>query len=314
MTDTAVGVIGLGKMGGTLAERLVGDGHPVYGYDLDGAAVEAAADGGVVPADSIEALVAEVEIVLTSLPDPDAVRAVYLGDGGIVEAAAPGLIALETSTIDPETTRAVDEVAAEAGVSVLDAPVSGGIARAQQGTLIVMVGGDRSVFEDDRVRAVIDAFGEDIVYGGGIGAGHTLKLLNNMISGATAAAALEGATLAAEVGVDWEAFLDVVGTSSGSSYGFRKQVPRALNRDFEATFTLDMGLKDTRLASEMADAVDFPTPMADAMERIRTAGVKRGYGDEGSGAIVKVFEEFADARVEHPEGIDEDYLSWAKKE
>ncbi len=314
MTDTAVGVIGLGKMGGTLAERLVGDGLTVYGYDLDDAAVDAAADGGVVPAGSIEELVAQSEIVLSSLPDPEAVRAVYLGDDGVIEAAGSGLIALETSTIDPETTRAVDEAAAQAGVSVLDAPVSGGIRRAEEGTLTVMVGGDRSVFEDDRVEAVLDAVGQDIVYGGEIGSGHTLKLLNNMISGATAAAALEGAVLAAEVGVDWEAFLDVVGTSSGSSYGFRKQVPRALNRDFEATFTLDMGLKDTRLASEMADSVDFPTPMADAMERIRTAGVKKGYGDEGSQAVVKVFEEFADHRVEHPEGIDEDYLSWSDKE
>ena len=227
MTGTPVGVIGLGKMGGTLAERLVGDNHTVYGYDLDDAAVDAAADVGVVPADSIDDVVSRAEIVLSSLPDPDAVRGVYLGDDGIVDAAAPGLIALETSTIDPDTTRAIETVAAEAGVDLLDAPVSGGIARAAQGTLTVMVGGDRSVFEDDRVQAVVDAFGQDVVYGGEIGSGHTLKLLNNMISAATAAAALEGAALAAEVGVDWEAFLDVVGTSSGSSYGFRKQVPRA---------------------------------------------------------------------------------------
>jgi 3-hydroxyisobutyrate dehydrogenase-like beta-hydroxyacid dehydrogenase len=176
-----------------------------------------------------------------------------------------------------------------------------------------MVGGERAVFDDEPVQAVLRAVGADVVYGGDVGAGHTLKLLNNMIGGVTAAAALEGAVLAAEVGVDWETFLDVVGTSSGSSYGFRKQVPRALNRDFEATFTLDMGLKDTRLASDMADRVDFPTPMADAMHRIRTAGVKKGYGDEGSQAVVKVFEEFADRRVEHPDGIDEDYLSWSDK-
>lgn len=311
MTELAVGVIGLGKMGGTLAERLVSEGHAVSGFDADEAAVEAAGDVGVDPTPSIPELVSRSEIVLSSLPGPDAVRAVYLDEGGVVEAADTGLVALETSTIDPETTREIEAVGTDAGISLLDAPVSGGIARAEQGTLTVMVGGERAVFDDERVQAVLDAVGEDVVYGGEIGAGHTLKLLNNMIGGAAAAAALEGAVLAAEVGVDWEAFLDVVGTSSGSSYGFRKQVPRALNRDFEATFTLDMGLKDTRLAREMADRVDFPTPMADAMHRIRTAGVKKGYGAEGSQAVVKVFEEFADRRVEHPDGIEEDYLSWS---
>jgi 3-hydroxyisobutyrate dehydrogenase-like beta-hydroxyacid dehydrogenase len=314
MTELAVGVIGLGKMGGTLADRLGIDGHTVYGYDVDEAALEAAADGGIVTTDSIPALVSQSDIVLSSLPDPDAVSDVYLGDGGVVETAASGLIALETSTIDPETTRKIAESAAGVGVSVLDAPVSGGIGRAERGTLTVMVGGERSTVEDPRVQSVLGSFGEDVVYGGEAGAGHTLKLLNNMISAATAAAALEGAALAAEVGVDWEAFLDVVGTSSGSSYAFRKQVPRVLNRDFDATFTLAMGLKDSRLARDMAESVDFPTPMADAMHQIRTAGVNKGYGDEGSQAIVKVFEEFTDHSVEHPEGIDEDYLSWADKE
>jgi 3-hydroxyisobutyrate dehydrogenase-like beta-hydroxyacid dehydrogenase len=314
MTELEIGVIGLGKMGGTLAERLVAKGHAVSGYDADEAAMEAAVDGGIVPADSIQGVVSQSEVVLSSLPDPDAVRTVYLGDGGVVETAEPGLVALETSTIDPQTTRDVEDVAADSGITMLDAPVSGGIGRAEQGTLTVMVGGERSVFEEPRVQAVLDSIGQDIVYGGEVGAGHTLKLLNNMIGGVTAAAALEGAVLAAEVGVDWEAFLDVVGTSSGSSYGFRKQVPRALNRNFDATFTLDMGLKDSQLALDMAEAVDFPTPLADAMHQIRTAGVKKGYGDEGSQAIVKVFEEFADHRVEHPDGIDEGYLSWADKE
>jgi 3-hydroxyisobutyrate dehydrogenase-like beta-hydroxyacid dehydrogenase len=314
MTELAVGVIGLGKMGGTLADRLVAEDHTVYGYDVDETALDAAVDGGIVPTDSIPGLVSQSQIVLSSLPDPDAVNAVYLGDDGIVDTAESGLIALETSTIDPETTRGIAESAADADVSVLDAPVSGGIGRAERGTLTVMVGGERTTFEDPRVQSVLESFGEDVVYGGEVGAGHTLKLLNNMISAATAAAALEGAALAAEVGVDWEAFLDVVGTSSGSSYGFRKQVPRALNRDFEATFTLAMGLKDSRLARDMAESVDFPTPMADAMHQIRTAGVKKGYGDEGSQAIVKVFEEFATRRVRHPDDIDEDYLSWADKE
>ncbi|MFB6312057.1 MAG: NAD(P)-dependent oxidoreductase [Salinirussus sp.] len=308
-----VGVIGLGNMGSVLAKRLVDDGCEVIGFDLDTGALEAATEHGVVAADSVADVATRSEVILTSLPDPDTVDAVYRGEDGILANAEAGSVALETSTIDPHTTQDLEEVARGHGVALLDAPVSGGVGRAERGTLTVMVGGDEATFEEERVQRVLRAFGADLIHGGDIGAGHTLKLINNVISASTAAASLEGAALASEIGVDWEAFCEAVGTSSGASYSFKKKVPRALNRNFDANFTLNMGLKDTRLALEMARAYDLPTPMADAAHQLRTAGVKRGYGEEGSQAVIKIFEQYTEQLVEAPGGIDEDILAWEEK-
>lgn len=313
MPEPRVGVIGLGNMGSILARRMATAGFDVAGYDVDEEAVQAATADGISPTASCKELVSGTDIVVSSLPNPEIVREVYLGDDGVIRSAERGTLAIETSTIDPGTTRDIVDVADDHGIAVLDAPVSGGLGRARTGTLTVMVGGDEAVFEDTQVQRVLTAFGSDIYYGGETGAGHTLKLLNNMISAATGAVAMEAAALAAQVGVDWEVFMNVVSTSSGSSYMFRKAMPRVLNRNFEATFTLDLGRKDSRLALAMADAVDFPTPMASMMYQLRTEAIAKGLGDEGSHAIVKVFEENAENLVEIPDGIPEDYLSWEDK-
>lgn len=313
MTDLSVGVIGLGNMGGTLATRFVNDGITVTGFDTDPAALDAAIAVGVDPADSTADLVPDRDVIVTSLPDPETVRTVYLGEGGILSSLSGHAVALEMSTIDPGTSRAIADAAAGQPLEVLDAPVSGGVGRAETGDLTVMIGGDEAVLDRPDVQRVLGAVGSDIHYAGGSGAGHTLKLLNNMIAMGTGLVAMEVAALAAELDVDWRVFMDVIGRSSGSSYAFRKGMPRVLNRDFAATFTLELARKDAQLALRMADAVDFPAPIAAAAYQRRIEAVSEGLGDEGVTAVVKLYEAATGSRVEAAEPIDEDYLSWLDK-
>lgn len=313
MPTTEIGVIGLGNMGGNYARHLVDAGFDIRGFDIDADARRDAEANGVTAVESLEAVVPESGVVVSSLPDPAAVEAVYLDDEGVLAHATAGLRVIETSTINPETSRSVADAAAAKGVEFLDAPVSGGLGRAESGTLTVMVGGDREVFEAETVQRVLRAIGSDIYYAGGVGAGHTMKLLNNMISAATGAVVMEAAALAAELDVDWDVFMDVVSTSSGSSYVFRKAIPRILNRDFSATFTLNLGRKDTQLALAMADEVDFPLPMASVAYQLRTEAIAKGLGEEGSQALVKLFEENSSRLVEAEEPVPEDRLAWHDK-
>lgn len=313
MSTNQVGVIGLGNMGSNFARHLVNDGFAVRGFDIDPDARRRAKAAGVTPVDSIAAVVPESSVVLSSLPDPDVVKAVYLGDDGVLAHATEGIRIIETSTINPGTSREVADAAAAQGVEYLDSPVSGGLGRAESGTLTVMVGGNPTVFEEPIVQRVLNAIGTDIYHTGEIGSGHTLKLLNNMISAATGAVVMEAAALAAELEVDWDVFMDVVSTSSGSSYVFRKAIPRILNRDFSASFTLNLGRKDTQLALAMADEVDFPLPMASVAYQLRTEAIAKGLGDEGSQALVKLFEENSSRPVRAEEPVPEDRLSWHDK-
>ncbi len=313
MPTTQVGVIGLGNMGSNYARHLVDAGFGVRGFDIDANARREAETNGVTPVESIEAVVPESGVVLSSLPDPDAVKAVYLDDAGVLAHGTPGLRVIETSTINPETSREVADAAADQDVEYLDSPVSGGLGRAESATLTVMVGGNRMVFEEAIVQRVLNAIGTDIYYAGGVGSGHTLKLLNNMISAATGAVVMEAAALAAELEVDWDVFMDVVSTSSGSSYVFQKALPRILNRDFSATFTLNLGRKETQLALAMADEVDFSLPMASVAYQLRTEAIAKGMGEEGSQALVKLFEENSSRSVEAEERVPEDRLAWHEK-
>ncbi|MFB6069445.1 MAG: NAD(P)-dependent oxidoreductase [Halanaeroarchaeum sp.] len=305
--DNTVGVVGLGQMGGRMARHLIDGGWTVVGYDLDETALATAEEYGVDPAASAAALAGRVDVVVTSLPDPDAVESAYLGEAGIAAGAHDDLVALEASTSSPETTVTIDE---STDVDLLDAPVSGGTEGARDGSLTVMVGGDEGTFEREDVQAVLHALGADVYHLGDLGAGHTTKLLNNQIGSAVRAATLEAAAVAAVEGVDWKPFLEVVRHSSGSSYMFRKRMPRVLNREFEPGFSMANTRKDARLAMEMADAVDAPTPITNVVHHLYKRADAEGLSDEDNAAVVKLFERTTGVPVESEEYIDHDFLDW----
>jgi 3-hydroxyisobutyrate dehydrogenase-like beta-hydroxyacid dehydrogenase len=302
------GIVGLGTMGSAIASHLIDDGWTVIGYDQDRDALTSAVSRGVTAAETPAAVASRVDIVLTSLPTPEAIETVYTGTDGIASGADEGLVALEMSTNDPDTTRSI---AADAdGVTLLDAPVSGGPERAEDGTLTLMVGGDRATFDSDRVQTVLDSLAEDIYYLGSLGAGHTTKLLNNQIGACVRAISLEAAAVAAVQDLDMETFMRVIRHSSGSSYQFRKRVPRAANRDFDPGFTNEMTRKDVRLALDMADSTDAPTFITSTVYELYKRAVAEGLGSEDSAAVIKLYEESTGVPFESDEQFDDDFLDW----
>jgi 3-hydroxyisobutyrate dehydrogenase-like beta-hydroxyacid dehydrogenase len=173
-----------------------------------------------------------------------------------------------------------------------------------------MVGGAEDDVESDRAQAVLDALGEDVYHLGGVGAGHTTKLLNNQIGAAVRAVSLEASAVAAAREIDLRTFMRVIRNSSGSSYQFRKRLPRVANRDFEGGFATEMSRKDVRLALEMADSVDARAYVTSIVHELYKEADAAGFGDEDSAAMVKLFEERTGVPFETDEPVDENFLDW----
>ena len=306
-SSNTIGVVGLGHMGGAMAQNLVESGYETVGHDVDANALEAVVEDGVTPAESTAAVAARADILITSLPTPPIAEAVYLGDDGVAEGATEDLVALEMSTISPDTTRSIAE---ESELELLDAPVSGGPEKARSGELTVMVGGERETYERGDVQGILETLGEDVYHLGDLGAGHTTKLLNNQIGSAVRAASLEAAAVAAVQGVGWGAVMQVVRHSSGAFYQFRKRMPRVLGRGFNPGFSTSNTRKDVRLALDMADAVDAPTPITSTVHELYKRAEGEGLGEEDSISIVKLFEGTTGVPVESEEQFDDDYLDW----
>lgn len=303
---TTVGVIGLGRMGHRMGGRLLEAEFGVVGYDLREAALERLEAAGGERAISAADVARRVDLVLTSLPTPDAVEDAFCGDDGLLAAGVEDLTVLETSTSPPETTRALAEVAAEEGLRVVDAPVSGGTEGAERGTLSFMVGAEESELGALGVE-VLDVLGGETYYLGDLGAGHATKLVNNVLSSGHRVLAMEAMGLGTAYGVDPESLFEVITDSSGSSNQFEKRVPRVLNRNFEPGFALDLSKKDVRLALQLSDEIDYPMAVtSQVLQHYKEASAK-GWGEEDASAVVKVFEENAGKRVESEREMDETF-------
>jgi 3-hydroxyisobutyrate dehydrogenase len=261
-----IGFIGLGNMGGPMAANLLKAGHEVIGFDLAKSALDALAKGGGRAAPNVAAAASEAEIVLTMLPAGPQVREVYVGAGGILDAARPGALLIDSSTIDVETARAVAAAAGERSFDMLDAPVSGGVGGASAGTLTFMVGGSDKGFA--RGEPVLQAMGKTIVHAGPSGTGQAAKICNNMILGISMIAVCEGFALAEKLGLDWQKLFDISSKSSGQCWSLTNYCPAPgpvagapSNRDYQAGFTTAMMLKDLKLAQQAAQAANATTPL-----------------------------------------------------
>jgi 3-hydroxyisobutyrate dehydrogenase len=263
---TAIGFIGLGNMGGPMAANLLKAGHEVTGFDLSAAALDQLTAAGGKRATSAAAAAAAGDIVITMLPAGPHVRAVYLGDGGVLANARKGSLLIDCSTIDVETARAVGKAAAEAGYAMLDAPVSGGVGGATAGTLTFMVGGTPADFT--RAEPILQTMGKTIVLAGPSGNGQAAKICNNMILGISMIAVCEGFALAEKLGLDAQRLFDISAKSSGQCWSMTNYCPvpgpvpsSPANRDYKAGFTAEMMLKDLKLAQQAAQGAGATTPM-----------------------------------------------------
>jgi 3-hydroxyisobutyrate dehydrogenase len=280
-----IGFIGLGNMGAPMAANLVKAGHQVTGYDVVPAACEKlAAAGGRIAGSAVEAAEAG-EFVLTMLPAGPEVRAVYLGQSGLIARATKGSLLVDCSTIDVATARAVAEAAREAGFQMLDAPVSGGVAGAAAATLTFMVGGDADAFA--RAKPLFEAMGKTIVHAGAAGNGQAAKICNNMILGASMIAVCEGFALADRLGLSAQTLFDICSKSSAQCWAMTSYCPvpgpvpaSPANRHYQPGFTAAMMLKDLRLAQQAAGGTAAATPLGAA-----AANLYQLFVDDGAGAL-----------------------------
>ena len=291
MSALRIGVIGTGIMGAPMARNLLRAGHAVTVHNRTRARAEALVADGATVADSPAAVARGVEVVVTMLPDSPEVEAVMSGPEGVLAGAAPGLLAIDMSTISPAVARRLAARAAEAGVGFLDAPVSGGEQGAIAGTLSIMVGGDREAFA--RAAPVFAALGRQVTYMGGPGHGQMTKLVNQVVGATTLAAVAEGVLLAERAGLDPEAVVQAVGAGAAASWMLREQAPRMQRRDFAPGFMVRLQLKDLRLALEAAKQLGVPLPTTAVVHLLLNAVEAQGGGALGTQAIVTALEALA---------------------
>ena len=290
-----IGFIGLGNMGGPMASNLVKAGHTVKGFDVVPASVQAAEKTGVTAAGSIADAARAVDVVITMLPAGEHVRQVYTGDGGVLSAVAKGTLAIDSSTIDVGSARAVHEAAVAAGIDMLDAPVSGGVAGASAGTLTFMVGGSDAAFA--RGKPIFEAMGRTIVHAGGPGNGQVAKVCNNMILGITMIGISEAFTLGEKLGLDAQKLFDISSKASGSCWAMLNHLPvpgivetSAANRDYKPGFAAAMMHKDLKLSQEAAAQAGAATPLGAQAAALYTLFVNAGHGGQDYSAIIKLLQ------------------------
>jgi 3-hydroxyisobutyrate dehydrogenase len=286
-----IGVIGLGIMGAPMARNLLRAGHAVVVYGRTRARVAALLAAGATAAPSPAALAAEVDAVVTSLPDTPDVEAVYLGEQGVLAGARPGLLAIDTSTIAPEAARRLAAQAAARGVAFLDAPVSGGEQGAIAGTLAIMVGGEAEAVE--RARPIFAAIGRQTTHMGGPGQGQATKLVNQVIGAVTLAAVAEGIVLATRAGLDPAQVVAAVGGGAAASWMLANLGPRMQRRDFAPGFMVRLQQKDLRLALAAAARLGVPLPTTALVHQLFAAVEAHGGGALGTQALVTALEALA---------------------
>jgi 3-hydroxyisobutyrate dehydrogenase-like beta-hydroxyacid dehydrogenase len=284
-----VGFVGLGNIGEPMCRCLLENGYEVSIYDANPEAVSKLGDTAAEPAENLKVVASSAEVVLLSLPGSDVVEEAVLGERGLVEGLSSGKVLIDTSSSRPSSTRDLAEKLAESGVEMLDAPVSGGVLRAEEGKLAVMVGGREEVFE--RYREVLEAFGEKIFHVGDHGAGHLVKSLNNLLSATTLASAAEAVILAQKAGVAPETLLEVINAGNGRSYSTEVKFPNfILNRSFDDGFALGLMVKDLKIALETAAEMGHPMFSGSSISQLWQAASARGYGPEGHTSIYAFLE------------------------
>lgn len=285
-----LGLVGLGNIGEHLCRHLLNREYEVAVYDVDPKAVARLHDTAAEPLENLEVLASGADVVLLSLPNSAVVEEVVLGENGLSEGFSGGELLIDTSSSRPSSTRMIAERLAADGVDMLDAPVSGGVLRAREGKLSVMVGGRREVF--DRCLPILEAFGERIFYVGDHGSGHLVKSLNNLLSATTLASAAEATLLAERAGVSAELFVQIVNASNGRSYSTEVKFPRyILDRLFDDGFALSLMVKDLKIALQTAAELDFPMPIGSTLVQIWQAADVQGHGAEGHTAIYAFLED-----------------------
>ncbi|WP_373472628.1 3-hydroxyisobutyrate dehydrogenase [Sphingorhabdus lacus] len=285
-----IAFIGLGNMGGGMAANLVKAGHEVSAFDLSPEALARAKENGCAVFGTVQEAVTGVDAVVSMLPNGAIVDTVYGAD--VIGQAPQGALFLDCSTIDVDTARKVTTAAEAAGYAMVDAPVSGGIAAANGGTLTFMVGGTDDAFV--RAEPILAAMGKAVIYAGTSGAGQAAKICNNMLLGASMIATCETFRLAEKLGLDLQTFYDISSKASGQNWSMTSYCPvpgvgpqSPADNGYQGGFAAALMLKDLKLAMEAADSVDAEVPMGEKAASLYEAFAQNGSGGMDFSAIIK---------------------------
>jgi len=292
----SIGFIGIGAMGYPMASNLLSSGYEVAAYDIRSEALEAIVERGAQSAASPKEVARACSIVITMLPDSTAVESVVLGKDGVIHAAKSGMLLVDMSSSYPSSTVTIHDALKAKGVLMLDAPVSGGVAGAQKGTLSIMVGGEAETLE--RCRSVLEALGEKIFHVGPIGAGHAMKALNNMVSAATVVATSEAMVLATKAGLSPDTALAVLNASTGRSWASEYKFPNfVLNGAFNSGFSTGLMYKDLDIATRLAREHRVPVFLASVVQQLYGVAVAQGGETKCHTAVINCLEDWAGVEV-----------------
>ena len=278
---TKLAFIGLGNMGSGMCANLAKAGHEVHAFDLNPEAIKKVEAAGAIGAASVADAVSGAEIIISMLPAGKHVLSVYFGADGVAATAAPGTLFLDCSTISVEESREAAKMAADGGFLMVDAPVSGGTAAADAGTLTFMVGGPVEAFE--KAKPLLEIMGKNVFHAGAAGNGQVAKIANNMLLGISMIGTCEAFNLAEKLGLDAQTFFDISSTASGQCWSMTSYCPAPgpvptapSNRDYQPGFAVAMMLKDLKLAAESASAagadIEFGTLAESVYQKLSDDG------------------------------------------
>lgn len=290
---TKIAFIGLGNMGSPMAKNLIKAGHDVVGFDLSEAAIVDLCAQGATSAVSVADCVSAAEVVVTMLPNGAIVKATYNGEDGILANAASGALLIDSSTISVDDAREVIASAESAGLDMLDAPVSGGVAGAAAGTLAFMVGGTDKAFA--RAEPIIEPMAGKIVHTGGAGNGQAAKVCNNMLLAISMIGTAEAYNLGRKLGLDDQVFFDVAANASGQSWSLTSYCPvpgpvptSPANNDYKPGFAAALMWKDLGLAVDAIEKTGVDSPLGSLSETLYATMNKEGHGDVDFSGIIKM--------------------------
>ncbi len=290
-----IGFIGLGIMGKPMAKNLLKAGYELVVFDRNKEAVADLVSAGAAGADSGKEVASLSEVVITMVPNSPHVRAAVLGEGGVAEGAKPGTVLIDMSSIDPTESKSIGAELEKLGIEMLDAPVSGGEPKAIDGTLSVMVGGKKELF--DKYYNMLMVMAGSVVYVGGLGSGNVAKLANQIVVAVNIAAVSEALTFAKKAGTDPELVYQAIRGGLAGSTVMDAKAPMILNRNFNPGFRIELHIKDLNNALNAAHAISSPVPLTGQLMEIMQGLKADGLEKEDHSSIVKYYEKIANTTV-----------------
>lgn len=301
MTATTIGFVGLGIMGLPMAKNLVTSGYTVVGYNRSNGPIEDFVDHGGEAGRSPRDVAERTDLIITCLPDSPDVLAVVLGNDGedapIIEGVTEDTTVIDMSTISPTVTEEVSTALADHGAQMLDAPISGGEEGAIEGTLSIMVGGDRAVLDDH--RDVLAVLGETVTHCGPTGSGQVTKACNQIVVACTNLAVSEALVFADKAGADLEAVVDAISGGAAGCWTLDNRAPRMIRGNFEPGFFAAYQYKDLRIATDAGEAYGAPMPATELAHEMYKSMVENEMGQDDNSGVMQVIERLAgtEARV-----------------